>query len=120
MPQRPAREAAAPLGRPSHLNNCTSAVLGGELETKLPVEGHDEFADLAEDFNRMARTLKEAAAREREIEQARRDLIAAISHDLRTSLAATQALIEAVVDDVAANQETASRYLHSPLNEVPT
>ena len=26
IPQRPAREAAAPLGRPSHLNNRTSAV----------------------------------------------------------------------------------------------
>jgi len=36
-------------------------------------------AGLAEDFNRMARALKEAAEREREMEKGRRDLIASPS-----------------------------------------
>ncbi|MBV9453581.1 MAG: HAMP domain-containing protein, partial [Rubrobacter sp.] len=110
---------AAPLSqRIKRVRAGTAQLAGGELETKLSVDGHDEIAELAEDFNRMARTLEEAATREREIEQARRDLIAAISHDLRTPLAATQALIEAVVDGVATDQETVSRYLHSARNEI--
>jgi signal transduction histidine kinase len=110
---------AAPLARRiERVRAGTSQLAGGKLETKLPVNGHDEIADLAKDFNRMAGALEEATAREREMEQARRDLIAAISHDLRTPLAATQALIETVVDGVAADQEAANRYLRSALNEV--
>ena len=110
---------AAPLARRiERVRAGTSQLAGGKLETKLPVNGHDEIADLAKDFNRMAGALEEATAREREMEQARRDLIAAISHDLRTPLAATQALIETVVDGVAADQEAANRYLRSTLNEV--
>jgi signal transduction histidine kinase len=110
---------AAPLAqRIERVRAGTAQLAGGKLETKLPVNGHDEIADLARDFNRMAGALKEATAREREMEQARRDLIAAISHDLRTPLAATQALIEAVVDGVATDQEATNRYLRSALNEV--
>ncbi len=110
---------AAPLAqRIERVRAGTAQLAGGKLETKLPVNGHDEIADLAKDFNRMAGALEEATAREREMEQARRDLIAAISHDLRTPLAATQALIEAVIDGVAADQEAANRYLRSALNEV--
>jgi signal transduction histidine kinase len=64
----------------------------------------------------MARALKEAA--EREMEKVRRDLIAAVSHDLRTPLAATRALIEAVADSVAADQQTRERYLSSASREL--
>lgn len=110
---------AAPLSkRIERVRAGTAQLAAGELETKLPVDGHDEIAGLAEDFNRMAQTLKEAATREREVEQARRDLIAAISHDLRTPLAAAQALIEAVVDGITTDQDTQDRYLRSAHNEV--
>ena len=81
----------------------TERIAGGELDSEVRVEGHDEVAGLAEDFNRMARALEEAAEREREMEKARRDLVAAVSHDLRTPLASTRALIEALADGVAAD-----------------
>ena len=42
------------------------------------------------------------------MEKARRDLVAAVSHDLRTPLASTRALIEALADGVAADPETES------------
>ncbi len=90
----------------------------GELELEVPVEGQDEVGDLAEDFNQMARALREASEREREMEEARRDLIAAVSHDLRTPLASARALIEAVADGVAADRETEERYLSSARREL--
>jgi signal transduction histidine kinase len=89
----------------------TERIAGGQLGSEVRVEGHDEIAGLADDFNRMARALEEAAERERELEQARRDLVAAVSHDLRTPLASTRALIEALADGVAADRQTESRYL---------
>ncbi len=96
----------------------TKRLASGKLDTELPVEGHDEIAGLAEDFNRMARTLEEVTTRERELEQARRNLIAAVSHDLRTPLAAVLALVEAVADGVAPDPETEARYLSSARREL--
>jgi signal transduction histidine kinase len=96
----------------------TERIAGGQLGSKVRVEGHDEVARLAEDFNRMARALEEAAQREREMEKARRDLVAAVSHDLRTPLASTRALIEALADGVAADPQTEKRYLSSASREL--
>lgn len=96
----------------------TARVAGGDLESEIPVEGHDEVAGLAEDFNRMARALEAASERERDMEKTRRDLIASVSHDLRTPLASTRALIEAVADGVAADPEADARYLSSARREL--
>ena len=110
---------AAPIARRvARVRRGTAQLANGELETELPVDGHDEISQLSTDFNRMAAALREAAAREREMEEARRELIAAVSHDLRTPLASARALIEAVADGVAANPETEARYLSSARNEL--
>ncbi len=110
---------AAPLARRvERVRQGTTRLAAGELESELPVDGFDEISGLAEDFNRMAAALKEAAAREREMEQARRDLIAAVSHDLRTPLSAVQALIEAVTDGIADDPEAEARYLRSARREL--
>ena len=93
----------------------TQRIAGGELGSEVKVEGHDEVAGLAADFNRMARALEEAAERERETEKSRRDLVAAVSHDLRTPLASTRALMEALADGVADDPE---RYLSSASREL--
>ena len=96
----------------------TEQIAGGQLGSEVRVEGHDEVTSLAEEFNRMARALEEAVVREREMEKARRELVAAVSHDLRTPLAATRALIEAVTDGVTSDRETEERYLSSASREL--
>jgi signal transduction histidine kinase len=66
----------------------------------LEVRGTDEIADLAASVNRM---IQQLAARETErdaAEQARRDLVAAISHDLRTPLTSLQLVVQAMQDGV--------------------
>jgi len=50
-------------------------------------------------------------AMHREVDEARRRLIAAVSHDLRTPLASLRLLVDAVEDGVATG-ETRERYLH--------
>ena len=109
---------AAPLARRiERVRAGTKQLARGEFGTELPVEGNDELAGLADDFNRMARKLEETTARERGIERARRDLIAAVSHDLRTPLAAVLALVEAVADGLV-DAETEGRYLSSARGEL--
>lgn len=110
---------AAPIAsRIERVRMGAARLAEGKLDSEVPVEGWDEITDLARTFNTMSQSLKEAAEREREMEKARRDLIAAVSHDLRTPLAATRALIEALADGVAAGPETETRYLESARREL--
>ena len=110
---------AMPMARRiEEVRRGTQRLAGGELGAELAVGGSDEVAGLAADFNRMARMLEEAAEREREMERARRDLVASVSHDLRTPLAAVRALVEAVADGVADDPGTKERYLASAQNEL--
>jgi signal transduction histidine kinase len=54
---------------------------------------------------------RDAVARERAIDQQRRDLITAASHDLRTPLASLQAMAEAVDEGVVDDPPTLRRYV---------
>lgn len=109
---------AFPLARRiEELRKGTARLAGGDLKAEVTSGGSDELAGLAADFNRMARNLREAAEREREAEQARRELVAAVSHDLRTPLASARALIEAVSDGVV-EKEAEDRYLASAGGEL--
>lgn len=66
-----------------------------------------------------ARQEAEAArAREQLMEQARRELVAWVSHDLRTPLAAIRAMVEALDDHVVEDGPTVERYHHQIGTEV--
>lgn len=88
----------------------------GRLDTRVPVDGSDELDRLAFLFNQMATRLEEANRQQIEAEDARHQLIAAISHDLRTPLSSIQAMVEAIEDDVV-DGETARFYLSQILVE---
>ena len=110
---------AVPLARRiQRVRTATAGIAAGKLDAELVVDGSDEIALLAADFNRMASTLQQAEAAKQAMEQSRRDLVAAVSHDLRTPLAATHALIEALVDGMVADAATQQRYLRSAQHEI--
>jgi signal transduction histidine kinase len=111
--------SAGPLAsRIERVRSGTARITAGDLDTVLIVDGTDEIAHLAHDFNHMAATLKQATLNAEAAEQARRELIAAVSHDLRTPLTAVRALIEAVADGVPDDKETETRYLRSARLEI--
>jgi signal transduction histidine kinase len=67
----------------------------------------------------MAAQLDAASKRERSLEGARRELVAWVSHDLRTPLAGIRAMAEALEDGVVADDESVRRY-HSSCGGRPT
>ncbi len=79
--------------RLSVLGAGTAALMRGEYATRIPVQGHDELAQLGGDFNRLAHTLEAA-------QRTRQQWIADIAHELRTPLATLRAEIEALQDGV--------------------
>lgn len=90
----------------------------GDLSTRVPVQGNDELAELAATFNIMAARLQEIDEQKRMLEQTRRDLVAWVSHDLRTPLASLRLVIDALVDGVVQDEETTWRYLATAQNEI--
>ena len=59
---------------------------GGNLEYKVTVRGRDELASLAAEMDNMRRAIRDKQAREEQAVKANRDLVTAMSHDLRTPL----------------------------------
>ncbi len=90
----------------------------GDLTTRLHVEGNDELAELTKTFNWMASNLQELDEQKRMLEKTRRDLIAWVSHDLRTPLASMRVMIEAMADGVVTDKETIDRYLNNAQSEI--
>jgi signal transduction histidine kinase len=77
-------------------------VAEGRREVSTGVTGRDEIARLAADVDAMVARLDAE-------ERARRDLIAAVSHDLRTPITALRLLADAIDDDVV-DAETRRAY----------
>ena len=100
------------------LSDGVQRVAEGELSTRVEIEGRDEIAELAHSFNEMSAQLEAAADRQRELEQLRRDLVAWISHDLRTPLASIRVILEALADGVVDDPEAVDRYLRTAQHHI--
>lgn len=89
-----------------------------DLNVRLPLFGNDELANLAESFNKMAERLREADRQKQQAEQLRRDLIAWVSHDLRTPLTSLRVMNEALMDGVISDADQSALYLHEMNREI--
>ncbi|NDU75579.1 two-component sensor histidine kinase [Actinomadura sp. DSM 109109] len=69
-----------------------------------------ELAELSRELGAAYDRLAAAHAREQALEASRRELVAWVSHDLRTPLAGLRAMAEALEDEVVADEETIRRY----------
>jgi signal transduction histidine kinase len=72
-----------------------------------------ELAALSRELEATAGNLQDSRARERRVEQSRRELVAWVSHDLRTPLAGLQAMAEALQDGIAADPARYHRQIHA-------
>ena len=96
MLARPLREIGAAARR----------IADGDYAARVPRDGPEELASLADSFNQMAASLERQ-------EQMRRDFIANAAHELRTPLTNLQGYLEALRDGVI----TADRATYESLHE---
>ena len=94
------------------------ALAGGDLRVQLEVPGGDEVARLAEDVNVLATRLREAEAQQQALDRERRELTAAVSHDLRTPLASVRAMVEALDDGLIDSTDEVGRYYGTIRREI--
>ena len=83
----------------------------GDLSTPIDYQGRDEFAAVCAAFDHMQRHLLEEREKNAAYERARTDLVAGISHDLRTPLTSMKGYIKGMRDGVANTPEKRERYL---------
>ena len=92
---------------------------GGDLSVRMPTEQSDpDIVEVVAAFNEMAKSLEETASKKEQIEQSRRELSAAISHDLRTPISSAQVMLEAIRDGVTRDADEQVEYLDRVLVQV--
>ncbi|MEV7283425.1 HAMP domain-containing sensor histidine kinase [Streptomyces sp. NPDC093252] len=98
----PALLAARSVLRPvRELRGAALSMGSGRLDTRIPVKGRDELADLAGTFNESAAALERSVTELREAETRARRFASDVSHELRTPLAGMLAVTELLDEDAA-------------------
>jgi signal transduction histidine kinase len=83
----------------------------GDIRHSVPDPGTpQELARLHHELELTSRRLDQARAREQTLDASRRELVAWVSHDLRTPLAGIRAIVEALEDGVVEDPDTVARY----------
>jgi signal transduction histidine kinase len=97
-----ARMLARPL---DEIGGAARRIADGDYAARVPREGPEELASLADSFNQMAASLERQ-------EQMRRDFIANAAHELRTPLTNLQGYLEALRDGVIVADAATYESLH--------
>lgn len=96
--------------RVSSIQDAISRISTGDLDSPVPPCGGDEIGVVASELDAMRETLAENIRREDESRQANRDLITAVSHDLRTPLTVLSGYLE-VLRLKRTDPESAGEYI---------
>jgi signal transduction histidine kinase len=108
---RAGRVASAGVVREvAQIRDALTAVGAGERDGRVVAGAAAELAELADAVTRMIGQLAQEEARRDAADSARRRLVASISHDLRTPLAALRLMLAAIEDELV-DEQTRTRYL---------
>lgn len=94
------------------LSIAAKKISEGDLEYSVESNKRDELGELCNTFEGMRLKLKEAKDAQIQYEQNRQELIASISHDLKTPLTSIKGYIKGIQDGVANTPEKLERYLN--------
>ncbi|MCD8221674.1 MAG: HAMP domain-containing histidine kinase [Clostridiales bacterium] len=83
----------------------------GDYSDHIDYEGEWEFEHVCDSFNEMQRNIYENEQRKNAYEKTRIDMVAGISHDLRTPLTAIRGTIKGLRDGVAKTSQMQEKFL---------
>lgn len=95
------------------LSDGVQRIRNQDLAQDIVYSGDREFENVCHSFNEMRGAILEGQEKTRKYERARTDMIAGISHDLRTPLTAIRGTIKALLDGVASTPERQKKFLET-------
>ncbi|WP_431916744.1 ATP-binding protein [Nonomuraea jabiensis] len=110
-----ARQVLLPVRR---LSAAAQALGQGRLDTRLPVHGQDELAELTARFNDAAAALELSVAELRSLEAMSRRFVADVSHELRTPLTAMTAVADMLSEEAGRLPEAPAEAVRLVLREI--
>ncbi len=95
------------------LQKAASMMKEGNLTEEIKAESKDELGQLAQGFEEMRMRLKESIDLQLAYEKNRKELIANISHDLKTPITSIIGYVEGIRDGVANSPQKMERYIQT-------
>lgn len=89
-----------------------------DLTEDINYSGDIEFENVCDTFNKMQKHILREQEKNRKYEKARTDMIAGISHDLRTPLTAIRGTIKGLMDGIASTPEKQDRFWRLHIEEL--
>ncbi|MEN8698574.1 sensor histidine kinase [Bacillus infantis] len=93
------------------LSEAAGKISEGNLEYSVKSGSRDELGQLSNTFEEMRLKLKEAERMQKQYERNRQELIASISHDLKTPLTSIKGYVSGIQDGIAGTPEKLERYM---------
>ena len=90
------RSISGPLAR---ITEASQKMAQGDYDVHIPISGQDEVGRLSEAFNAMAREVSSS-------QRMMRDLLANVSHELKTPLTSIQGFSQAIIDGEISDDES--------------
>lgn len=104
------RHIAQPLDT---LTAGVARIRDGDLDTPIAYGEPDEFKSACDAVDEMAARLKASLEQQQAARQQKQELIASMSHDLKSPLTAIRAYTEGLLEGVAQDEATRQRYLQT-------
>ncbi|MEL6668142.1 MAG: HAMP domain-containing sensor histidine kinase [Bacteroidota bacterium] len=99
------------------VTETVSRFKAGDYSARIPDQRRGDFKELANTFNDMAGTIESNIDELKSVEKLRRELIANVSHDLRTPLAIIRGYVETMqMKNSDLSEEERGEYLQTVLN----
>lgn len=95
------------------LSIAAKEISAGNLDYSIKQTGKDELGQLSETFEMMRLKLKEAKDIQMSYDENRKELIASISHDLKTPMTSIKGYVKGMRDGVANTPEKMDRYMET-------
>lgn len=93
------------------LETAARRIASGDFDVRVSTPHHPEMESFVRTFNGMAESLRENERLKKEYEENRKELIAGISHDLKTPVTAVLGYIDALYELAPGDREMSERYL---------
>lgn len=102
------------------ITNSSKDIIKGRFDNYITFNSDTEIGELSYAFELMRDEIKSHREREEKLKKSQKEIIAAISHDLKTPLSAIRIYVEAIRDGMAEKEEDRYDYTATILRKVDT